>query len=104
MKKFQKLALGLMVGAMAIGFSAFTNARPHKNGLSQTNYFFSTSGTVGDTNPAHYVYDENGTCSQSSKQCQAEWTTTNAPIQGDSPSASGSPVYAGNALSGTYVP
>lgn len=25
MKNFQKLALGLMVGAMAIGFSAFTN-------------------------------------------------------------------------------
>jgi len=29
MKKFQKLALGLMVGAMAIGFSAFTNAHTY---------------------------------------------------------------------------
>jgi hypothetical protein len=30
MKNFHKLVLGLMVGAMAISFSAFTNAKSHK--------------------------------------------------------------------------
>jgi len=104
MKNLHKLVLGLLVSAMAIGFSAFTNARPHKKGVSQTNYYFCTSGIVGDTNPAHYVYDENGTCTLSSKQCQALWTTNSAPVQGDSPTASGSPVYAGDAQSGTYKP
>ncbi|MDB5122415.1 MAG: hypothetical protein JWP94_544 [Mucilaginibacter sp.] len=30
MKNFKKIALGLMVGAMAIGFSAFSNVTPNQ--------------------------------------------------------------------------
>ncbi len=57
MKKFQKLALGLIVGAMAIGFSAFTNAhskslvKPNKAvkaGMIVDNYLVQSSLNVFD--------------------------------------------------------
>ena len=54
MKNFKKIALGLLVGAMAISFSAFTNA--HKTTLSSTHRYYSITGTLNDTNPADFVY------------------------------------------------
>jgi len=68
MKKFQKLALGLMVGAMAIGFSAFTNAKDrnlltsyyynagqqawNSPSLNQDASNYSTAGTGSGCNPS----------------------------------------------------
>ena len=46
MKKFQKLALGLMVGAMAIGFSAFTNAKSHN---LLTSYYYNAGQQAWDS-------------------------------------------------------
>lgn len=104
MHNTKKIAIALMVGAMAIGFSAFKNVAK-KTQLSTFRYY-STSGTVGDTNPADYVYQDNGTdlCTSSSKECSAEWTTTNAPSPGQTPTQAGSPTYAGNTSLGTYNP
>jgi len=102
MKKFQKIALGLMVGAMAIGFSAFTNAQ--KKSASLIYRYYSTTGAVNDTNPADFVYESNpDLCSTSTtKECSAEWSTTNAPTAGQTPSQAGSPTYVGSTSLGIY--
>jgi hypothetical protein len=104
MTNIKKTALSLLVGAMAIGFSAFINA-PKKSQLTTARYY-NTSGIVGDTNPAHFVYQDNGTdlCITSAKECSAEWTTNNAPAPGQTPAQAGSPNYAGNTSLGTYTP
>lgn len=47
MKNFQKLALGLVVGVMAIGFSAFTTANKANNTLVGLYWFASNpAGTI----------------------------------------------------------
>jgi len=77
MKKFQKIALGLMVGAMAIGFSAFTNAQKKHNFTTKywtndgTNYQVLTSGVP---DPADHC---GGT--SSTAECAVESTNTSIP-------------------------
>jgi hypothetical protein len=75
MKKFQKLALGLMVGAMAIGFSAFTNAKTHK---LTTSYYYNageqswsnSGGLPADQNASHYsTASPSPDCDQSNNIC-----------------------------------
>ena len=102
MKNFKKIALGLMVGALAISFSAFTNA--HKTTLSSTHRYYSITGTLNDTNPADFVYESNpDLCSSSTtKECSAEWSTTNAPTPGQTPTQAGSPSYVGSTNLGIY--
>jgi len=61
MKNFQKLALGLLVGALAIGFSAFTSSEKANNFVAK--YYFngapeawSSPGAIAaDQTPAHYT-------------------------------------------------
>jgi hypothetical protein len=55
-------------------------------------------------NPSHYEFIDGGTsdCSTSTKQCSAEWTTSNAPSAGQTPTQAGSPSYAGSAEAGTF--
>jgi hypothetical protein len=112
MKNFKKIALGLLVGAMAISFSAFTNANSHslktsKNSKGQTTYmeyYYRALPGGHDTNPADYIYSTNpgnGCNSKSGDVCQAEFTTTNPPVDGSAPS--GSPSYdTGSDVSGDW--
>ena len=56
MKNFKQIAFGLMIGAMAIGFSAFTNAK-NNNKLLNTYYPVKTTGnnfTWEQINPDDY--------------------------------------------------
>src|ERR1035437_10127487 len=101
MTNFKKIALGLMVGAMAISFSAFINAP--KKSLSTTARYYNISGAIGSKNPANFVYEDNGTdlcIVNATHECSAEWSTTNAPVAGQSPTNAGSPSYVGSTTSG----
>ena len=109
MKNFKKIAFGLLVGAMAIGFSAFTSAstntakvtRDAKGKIiSVTTYFYNKDGNASDKSASNFVYSDGAGagCNSSSNECQAEWTTTNMPTNGQSPTAAGSPHYVGNGI------
>jgi len=101
MKNFKQIAFGVLVCALAISFSAFNNANGHSlkvtkdsNGrlLFTERYYRATPGGH-DTNAGDYIYSVasgNG-CNSSTDVCSAEFTTTNAPVQGQAPS--GSPAY-----------
>ncbi|MES2274980.1 MAG: hypothetical protein V4592_03080 [Bacteroidota bacterium] len=56
MKNFKQIAFGLIVGALAIGFSAFTNAKPSKAKFATTFYSLNQAGTTytnaGTTDPS----------------------------------------------------
>jgi len=105
MKNFKKIALGLMVGALAIGFSSFTNAKKtlaRHNGTFIATYY-SNSGTPGDATASHYVYidGESDLCDVNAlKECTGSWQTTSAPVLNDPPT--GSPMYQGEVHSGVY--
>ncbi|TWJ03312.1 hypothetical protein JN11_00850 [Mucilaginibacter frigoritolerans] len=75
MKNLHKLVLGLMVGAMAISFSAFTNA---KTNTRLTTYYYnageqpwsSTGGLPADQNSSHYsTVSGSPSCNQSTNIC-----------------------------------
>jgi hypothetical protein len=76
MKNFKQIAFGLIIGAMAIGFSAFTNAKQTKfagtlfyNQATQQNW--SSSGALpADQDQSHYT-TVSGTpdCLPSTKIC-----------------------------------
>lgn len=118
MKNFKKIALGLIVGAMAIGFSAFTSANNsriqiNRNAagkvLSVTSTYFrvpANASTSTDLIAAHYIFSDNedADCEGvTSNICSSRWTTTNAPQNGDSPVANGSPSFQGdNSAQGVY--
>ncbi len=72
MKNLHKLVLGLLVGAMAIGFSAFTNAHSTK---LLTSYYYNAgeqpwNDPTLDQTPSHYstVGGSSG-CNSSSNIC-----------------------------------
>lgn len=76
MKNFQKIAIALMVGVLAIGFSAFTNSIPNANGKFAGTYrLISTFTPPNWTDPidpdaTHYQLVTPGyQCKQSSKIC-----------------------------------
>lgn len=106
MKNFKKIALGLLVGALAIGFSSFTNGpKAHVRGHLVTYRYYNKMGTIGDETPADFIYRdglEDDCSSSTTKECSAEWSTTNAPSVNQSPSDAGSPVYAGSSSLGIY--
>ena len=92
MKNFKQIAFGLLLGAMVVGFSAFTNSSKK---LKSTPYeFYNISGAIGSTNPSNFIY-EGGDDSQcqpgTSTECTAEWNVNNPPSNGDKPSTVGSP-------------
>jgi len=104
MKNFKQIAFGMLVCAMAIGFSSFTNAKKVFGHQTTFTVRYNNITGVNDGISSHYVYEDESlqNCDQSTKECSAKWTTTNAPSLGAAPS--GSPSYAGDALPGTYDP
>lgn len=110
MKNFKQIGFGLIIGALAIGFSAFTNAgnngvkitRDSKGKIiNVTSSFYNLDGNPANTLASNFIYRDNTTpaaCSSavSTKECKADWTTTSMPINNDTPADAGSPSYAGN--------
>ena len=85
MKNFKKIAFGLLVGVLSIGFSAFTNA--HKKLPPQTFTFVHLTHD-GSNNRTDYVYRANlGNCLSSSNNCTSLWTEniTGTPAEGANP-------------------
>lgn len=108
MKNFKQIAFGLLVGALALGFSAFTTG--HNNTMKITrnakgkiisvtaSYFRlpPDASTSTDMNASHYVYSDGtraGCTSGTSNICESQWSTTNAPVDGQSPNDAGSPSF-----------
>lgn len=92
MKNFQKLALGLMIGVMAIGFSAFTNA--NSKIVTASARYYNVTGDPLNHAASNFIYaaDNGLNCSNNpDKECSAIWNTTNAPTLGQSPVDAGSP-------------
>jgi hypothetical protein len=102
MKNFKQIAFGLMVGAMAIAFSAFTTGpSKSKNGLA--NYVFTHPAHSNSDTKVDYIYesDPNG-CSQSTTNiCTAQWSQSTAPTNGQQPSTSATEVSGSQSL-GNY--
>jgi hypothetical protein len=65
MKNFKKITLGLLVGALAIGFSSFTNAKTS-----------STTWHISNNTSGIYTVTSDGECDAGSSPCQF---TTNLP-------------------------
>jgi hypothetical protein len=87
MKNFKKLALGLSVGAMAIGFSAFKSSE-NANAKFAQQKFYNTSG-VQSTNPQDYEYRPDGGCeSLPAAACSAVWNYSGTLSEGDHPNGS----------------
>jgi len=63
MKNLQKIAVALLVGIMAIGFSAFKSS-PKKNTKFATYYY-----TLIRTSPTTYVYDKFGETAPDLEPC-----------------------------------
>jgi hypothetical protein len=76
MKNFKQLALGLLVGALAIGFSAFTNAK-HVNHKKVDMQWYQYTGTVQDAahalNPDNYLSPVEGEpCATGATYCAVQ--------------------------------
>ena len=76
MKNFQKPAIALVVGVMAIGFSAFTNSTPNANGKFAGTYRLKPAFTPQNWNStidqdlSHYQLVPNSyRCVESAKVC-----------------------------------
>src|ERR1700759_2995939 len=93
MKNFKQIAFGLLVGALAIRFSAFTNAKPKaQRGLLSTFRYYNNNGGVATSDASKYIYEGSDNCiSDPSSECSVEWTTTNPPSDGQTPVQAGSP-------------
>jgi hypothetical protein len=100
MKNVKQIALGLMVGAMAIGFSSFTNSKPvHKKGQF-ANYVFVHPAANANDAKAQYIYDSTpGSCTNSSNSCKATWSQSAIPAEGDNPASDATLV---SRVQGTY--
>lgn len=87
MKNFQKLALGLIVGAMAIGFSAFKSSENANSKFAQQK-FFNTTG-IQSNNPLDYQYRPDGGCeSLPAAACSATWNYSGTLTEGAHPNGS----------------
>ena len=102
MKNFKQIAFGVLVCALVIGFSAFTNANGHslkvtkdsKGRLLFTERYYRATAGGHDETASDYIYSTNtgnGCTSKPANVCSAEFTTTNAPVDNNPPS--GSPAY-----------
>jgi hypothetical protein len=83
MKNFKQIAFGLLVGALALGFSSFTNAK-----RSGTYLFVHTVHSTSNTKADYtFVTDPNDCSFSSSDICTAQWMQSAAPAPGSSPAA-----------------
>ena len=108
MKNFKKIAFGFVVGAIAIGFSAFTNAKKH---FAAGDYaFYNTSGVIHDSNPANYVFrsaSSSASCLSQGTVCQETWNigaSTPTPADGTLLSTYSTKIYKADVVTGTYNP
>jgi hypothetical protein len=93
MKNFKNIAFGLMVGALAIGFSSFTSASVKNHRGITTARYYNNNGGLATSDPTKYIFEGTDNCvSDPSSECSLEWTTSNAPSVGQTPSQAGSPV------------
>lgn len=102
MKNLKQIALGLIAGAMVIGFSSFVNG-PIKSKKGFTTYVFTHPVHSNSDTRADYIYssDPNG-CAQSSVNiCTAEWSQSTAPADGQQPAPSATEL-AGSQVKGNY--
>lgn len=85
MKNFKQIAFGLVVGALALGFSAFTNAKSK----FVTDWYTPISSTLSPSSPAAQSFsnynstplDQNPTCIGTEVVCAARFpVTTNPPV------------------------
>ncbi len=86
MKNFKKIALGLIVGALAIGFSAFTNIKTKTN-LSER--YWTNDGTNYNLVTSYDLDDCTGT---NSHLCVVESTDAMIPAQFSNSNPSGYPI------------
>ncbi|WP_158993862.1 hypothetical protein [Mucilaginibacter sp. L196] len=87
MKNFKKIALGLLVGALAIGFSSFTNAKRN------TTYTFAHIAHSTSNTKADYKYrGDLAGCDESTNICTADWSQSTVPTENSNPSPSASEV------------
>jgi len=84
MKNFQKMAFGLLVAVLAVGFSAFTNAK-HSTYVGAYRYnqatqqpWSSTGALPADQTAGHYsTYSGTPNCQTSSNICTYDLVGTN---------------------------
>lgn len=87
MKNLKKLALGLLVGAMAIGFSAFKSSADNNAKLAQE-VFYSKTG-IQSTNPTDYYYRADADCNLTpAAACSAIWNYTGTLSEDSHPNGS----------------
>ena len=108
MKNFKQITFGLLVGALALGFSAFTTA--HNNTMKITrnakgkiisvtaSYFRlpPDASTSTDMNASHYVYSDGtraGCTSGPSNICDSHWRPHPTQVDDPSPNDAGSPSF-----------
>lgn len=93
MKNFKQIAFGLLIGALALGFSSFTNGSPKaKKGL--TTYVFTHPAHTNSDTKSDYTYESepNGCATSTVNICTAEWSQSTTPTDGQQPSASATEV------------
>jgi hypothetical protein len=85
-KTTKTLVLGVALLGLAVGASSWASARTERDADTVAPArFFNTSGNPASTNPADYVYDDNGECSEEGAACSALWDHTGALTNGMSP-------------------
>jgi hypothetical protein len=84
MKNFKQIALGLMIGAMAIGFSAFTNAKSNKARFGSYTFVHITH-SASNLRTDYIFRGTPDDCVASANNCKAVWTQTAVPSEGDNP-------------------
>lgn len=108
----KKITLSGLVACLVVGFSAFTSAEKNTikvtkdaDGkiISVTSYFYNLDGNPANTAASNFIYRDATTpadCALAglSNECAAEWTTTNMPVNNQSPTDAGSPIYVGNGI------
>jgi len=102
MQNFKQVTLGLIVGAMVIGFSSFVNG-PAKSKKGFSTYLFTHPVHNNSDTRLDYTYesDPNGCNSSRIDICTAEWSQSTAPTDGQQPSVTATEV-AGSQVLGNY--
>jgi hypothetical protein len=82
MKNFKKIAFGMLVGALALGFSSFTNAKRN------TTYTFAHIAHSTSNLKSDYKFRSDlAGCDESTNICTSDWSQSVAPTEGSSPAA-----------------
>lgn len=80
MKNFKQIAFGLLVGALALSFSAFTTAK-----RADTYSFVHVANTTSNLRTDYIFRANQAGCNEGSAICKADWTQASAPAEGSNP-------------------